>query len=90
MREGSAAGARLRIDIGIVVWASFLGACLATMVFFALFDPLLLAHDAAPPRWLADRLTAYTLGFFFFWIVCGAASAFTAFLIDTRPYEPSA
>jgi hypothetical protein len=79
---------RIRIDVGIVAWASFLAACLATMVFFALFDPLLLAHDAVPPRWLADRMTGYTLGFFFFWFVCGLASTFTAFLVDTRRSEP--
>jgi len=88
-REDTAsAQSRLRIDIGIVVWASFLAACLATMLFFAFFDPLLLGEDGAPPRWLADRMTGYTVGFFFFWIVCAIASAFTAFLVDTRPPDP--
>jgi hypothetical protein len=80
--------ALLRVDIGIVVWASFLAACLATMVFFAFFDPLLLAHDTSPPRWLSDRMTGYTVGFFFFWIICGVASGFTAWLIDTRTSDP--
>lgn len=76
--------ARLSIDVGIVVWASFLAACLATMVFFAFFDPLLLAHDGAPPRWLSDRMTGYAIGFFFFWLTCALASALTALLVETR------
>lgn len=79
---------RIRIDAGIVVWASFLAACIATMVFFALFDPLLLSDDLAPPAWLGDRMTAYTIGFFFFWSICALASGFTAFLVGTRPPEP--
>jgi hypothetical protein len=84
--NGSAA--RIRIDAGIVVWASFLAACIATMVFSAFFDPLLLADDVAPPAWLGDRMTAYTIGFFFFWSTCALASAFTAFLVGTRPPAP--
>ena len=84
----NASTARIRIDAGIVVWASFLAACIGTMVFFTLFDPLLLADDIAPPAWLRDRMTAYTIGFFFFWLVSGLAGAFTAFLVDTRPSEP--
>jgi hypothetical protein len=78
----------LRIDIGIVVWASFLTACIATMVFFAFFDPLLLANDDVPPRWLRDRMTGYAVGFFCFWLVSGLASAITAVLVESRPSEP--
>lgn len=80
--------ARIRIDAGIVVWASFLAACVGTLVFFAFFDPILLGDDVAPPSWLRDRMTGYTIGFFFFWFICGLAGAFTAFLVDTRPAEP--
>ena len=80
---------RIRIDAGIVVWASFLAACTATMVFFAFFDPLLLVDDRAPPSWLRDRMTGYTIGFFFFWIMCALASAFTALLVDTRRDPPA-
>ena len=86
----NASRARIRIDTGIVVWASFLAGCIATMVFFAVFDPLLLADDVAPPAWLSDRMTPYTIGFFFFWSACGLASAFTVFLVGTRPPEPPA
>lgn len=83
------AHARIRIDAGIVIWASFLAACIATMVFFAFFDPLLLVDDRAPPSWLRDRMTGYAIGFFFFWITCALASAFTALLVDTRA-DPAA
>lgn len=72
-------------DLGILLWTSFLAACVATLLFFACLDPLLLANDAAPPAWLADRRTAYALGFFFFWFICTIASFLTAYLIDTRP-----
>lgn len=75
---------RFREDLGVLLWASFLAACVATLFFFAYFDPVLLAHDVAPPAWLADRMTGYTVGFFFFWAVCTIASFLTAYLIDTR------
>jgi hypothetical protein len=75
---------RLLQDAGVLLWSSFLAACVATMVFFAYFDPLLMREDHAPPSWLADRMSAYTAGFFFFWIVCAIASSLTAWLIDTR------
>jgi hypothetical protein len=54
------------------------------MVFFAFFDPALLARDHAPPRWLANRMTGYACGFFFFWAVCSVAAFLTAFMIDTH------
>jgi hypothetical protein len=75
---------RFRDDLGVLLWASFLAACIATMFFFAYFDPVLLSHDVAPPQWLADRMTGYAIGFFFFWAVCTIASFLTAYLIDTR------
>ena len=86
--NASVAQTRIRIDAGIVAWASFLAACIATMVFFAFFDPLLLEDDVAPPAWLSDRMTGYTIGFFFFWLICALASAFTAFLVDRQPAKP--
>ena len=76
---------KFREDLGVLLWASFLAACVATLFFFACFDPLLLAVDHMPPAWLNDRMTGYTIGFFFFWGVCTIASFLTAYLIDTRP-----
>jgi hypothetical protein len=74
----------LRRDIGPILWSAFLAACCATMLFFALFDPVLLLRDDAPPHWLADRRTCYALGFFFFWSMTTIAALLTAWLIDTR------
>ena len=76
--------ARLRRDVGPVLWSAFLAACIATMLFFAIFDPVLLMHDDAPPSWLADRRTGYAVGFFFFWMTTTIAALLTAWLIDTR------
>jgi hypothetical protein len=78
------ARSRLRQDAGALLWSAFLAACVATMIFFAYFDPILLADDARPPRWLADRMTGYAVGFFFFWIVCAIAAFLTAWLVETR------
>lgn len=71
-------------DLGVLLWASFLAACIATLLFFACFDPQLLVDDAAPPAWLADRRAGYTVGFFFFWMMSAIASFLTAYLIETR------
>jgi hypothetical protein len=81
----SAPWSRLRQDIGVIVWCGFLAACFATMLFFAIFDPVLLMRDDAPPRWLADRRTGYAVGFFFFWLSTTIAAALSTWLIDTRP-----
>jgi hypothetical protein len=78
-----------RQDLGALLWASFLAACVATLFFFAFLDPLTLSDDHEPPSWLADRRTGYALGLFFFWAVAIIASALTAFLIRTRtPRDP--
>jgi len=77
---------RLREAVGVVLWSSFLAACLETMLFFAWFDPPLLSHDDFPPAWLAQRPTAYAVGFFFFWCCSAVAAAFTAYLIESGPH----
>jgi hypothetical protein len=81
---------RFREDLGVLLWASFLAACITTMFFFAFFDPLQLAAAVSSPSWLMDRMTAYAIGFFFFWAMCTIASFLTAFLIDTRSPDQSA
>lgn len=73
-----------REDLGILLWAAFLAAALATMIFFAFLDPVTLADEAPPLRWFEDRMTGYTIGFFFFWVVCIFSSLLTAWLIETR------
>ena len=74
----------LRQDIAAIAWTSFLAASVATMVFFAFFDPLLLGLDDDPPAWAVHRMTGYGVGFFFFWMICAASSALTAYLLRTR------
>jgi hypothetical protein len=74
---------RIARDVAIVLWSSFLAAAVGTMLFFAYFDPALLAYDDDPPFWLADRMMAYTAGFFFLWFITALAGMFVAYLIDT-------
>ena len=69
--------------LGTVLWCAFLAACVATLLFFAHFDPLLLVSETAAPGWLADRRGGYALGFFFFWAIGTLAAGMTAWLITT-------
>ena len=72
------------VDIGLVLWPSFLASCAASLLFFAAVDPALL-RDAGP-RLLADldREAGYALGFIFFWVVGAIASALSVYLIRTE------
>jgi hypothetical protein len=72
--------ARFRRDVGIIVWCSFLAACLETMGFFAYFDPALLGLHS-----ISDALGGYTAGFFFFWVFTFIAATLTAYLFETGP-----
>lgn len=76
------------IDIGRVLWPSFLIASAASVLFFAAVDPALLR--GAGPRLFAnlDREAGYALGFFFFWAIGAAASSLSVFL--TRASERQA
>jgi hypothetical protein len=79
--ESEAARSDVRRYVGAVLWSAFLVACLATMLFFACFDPLVLLHDASLPSWLSDRRGGYALGFFFFWAMTTLAAALATWLI---------
>lgn len=74
------AGGRL---VFTVLWCSFLAASVATMVFFAFVDPTPVVAVLTPTGVLPDRTTLYSLGFFFFWLVCALASALTAWLVSS-------
>ncbi len=65
---------------GAVIWPSFLLACAATFFFFAMFDPLDLGPLTAWQITISREL-GYTLGFFLFWLLTGASSVVTAWLI---------
>jgi hypothetical protein len=71
------------IDVGRVLWPSFLAACGASLLFFAVVDPVLLR--GAGPRLFVDldRRAGYALGFFFFWATAATASALSVFLVRT-------
>jgi len=70
----------LSARLGAVLWPSFFAAGVATMMFFAMVDPLELAA-ATWPRWELSREAGYTLGFFLFWACTASACAFTALLL---------
>jgi hypothetical protein len=76
-----------RHHLGPILWSAFLVACLATMLFFACFDPLSLLHDSALSNRITDRLGGYTVGFFFFWAITTLAAGLTAWLIATQRNE---
>ena len=66
--------------IGAIVWPSFFAAGVATMVFFAFVDPLLL-RDMTFSDLAISRELGYTLGFFAFWTATAGASLFTWLLL---------
>lgn len=82
--RGARQWSRNRQAVAIVVWISFLAAAVATMLFFALFDPVelgMLFDDDLE----IGRQAGYAIGFFFFWVVSAACSAVTAWLVRTAP-----
>jgi hypothetical protein len=74
---------RWRQRVAVIVWCSFLAACMETMGFFAYLDPAVVSCEqtAAAPAGL--RPAAYGIGFFFFWASTVIAASLTAFLLDT-------
>ncbi len=78
------AWSRFAQDTAVTLWPSFLAASVATLFFFAFFDPAVFGQGAAPPDWLAEhRMAGYAVGFFFFWTVCTLSSALTLYLVRT-------
>jgi len=67
--------------VSAVLWPSFLFAAAATVVFFALIDPVAMLNcEGAPPL---SRTAAYSLGFFLFWLLTGGASAATLYFLSS-------
>lgn len=66
--------------VGAILWPSFFAAGVATMVFFAFVDPLLL-RDMTFPGLHVSRGLGYSLGFFMFWACTASASLFTWILL---------
>jgi hypothetical protein len=74
---------RLREDVAVVIWISFLVASVATMFFFAFIDPEELAEILDHPWWLPNNKATYALGFFGFWFIAASAAGLTAYMLDT-------
>ncbi len=69
------------MDVGLVLWSSFLAAGLAGMLFFAAVDPLIL-RDAGPQRFeTLSREAGYAVGFFFFWALAASAAALSVYMV---------
>ncbi|HZX81908.1 MAG TPA: hypothetical protein VFE72_13255 [Lysobacter sp.] len=66
--------------VGAILWPSFFAAGIATMVFFAYVDPVVL-RDMTFPQLPVGRELGYTLGFFAFWLATGASRLFTWILL---------
>lgn len=66
--------------LGAILWPSFFAAGVATMVFFAIVDPLML-RDMTFPEVEISRMAGYTIGFFLFWAATAASSLFTWLLL---------
>lgn len=64
-----------------ILWPSFIVGGIAETLFFALFDPHEL-HLFGGPLALS-RTAIYSIGFFVFWAIAAASSAFTCFLQRT-------
>lgn len=66
--------------MGAILWPSFFAAGIATIVFFAIVDPLTL-RDMTFPELEVGRMTGYTIGFFLFWGATAGSSLFTWLLL---------
>jgi hypothetical protein len=73
--------------IGAVVWPSFFAAGVATMVFFAVVDPIALG-EITWPRFPVTREVGYTVGFFMFWACTLSACGFTSLLLGPPASPP--
>ena len=82
--RGTRQWSRNRQAVATVGWISFLTAAVATMVFFAVFDPTELAALLDPESEMS-RDGGYAIGFFCFWILAALCSGITAWLVRTAP-----
>jgi hypothetical protein len=76
-------------DIGYIAWASFLMACAAAAVFFAMVDPAVLSGTTTP-GWEISREAGYAIGFFGFWLLTAATAMFAIWLVRSEPRPPPA
>jgi len=60
-----------------ISWPSFLVAGVANILLTTLFDPLEILYRGEPL--IEQRIAAYTIGFFVFWLLGIAASSLTCY-----------
>jgi len=72
------------IAIGVSLWVSFLSAGAAAMLFFATFDPSIIAQVATYPMSIS-RTTGYSLGFLLFWLLLVLNSLLVIWLANRNP-----
>lgn len=61
----------------LVLWPSFIAAGVMDIVLFTLLDPIALSYQDAPL--FTTRLSAYSWGFFLFWLFGAVSSALTCY-----------
>ena len=66
-----------------VFWPPFLTAGIATILFFAVFDPKEMLACAGLPG--LSRIGAYSIGFFFFWVVSSGSCALALYFAKPCP-----
>jgi hypothetical protein len=66
----------------VILWASFIAAGVAEVVFFTVIDPAQLYFLGREVE--LGALATYSVGFLLFWLFAAASSALSAFLIDGR------
>jgi hypothetical protein len=71
------------ISIAVTAWMSFLSASVATMLFFASFDPAVIAQLATYPMQIS-RGAGYTIGFLLFWVLLVINSLFVILLLRDK------
>ena len=61
-----------------ILWPSFLVSIMAEGCFFSIFEP----HELLQLAELHElpAIAGYTIGFFFFWVLCSLASSLTYYL----------
>jgi hypothetical protein len=65
----------------VILWASFLAAGVAEVLFFTVIDPGELFFLGRQVEF--GPLATYSIGFLLFWLLSAAASALTCFLLRT-------
>lgn len=71
---------RVKERIGVSLWTSFLAATIEVGVTFSCIYPWASEHV---PSWFLDPFGLYGLAFFFFWGSTFAATALTAYMLDS-------